>query len=89
MKESTPSRATLNLVPKEAQPGSNYAERYAAGQALREVCPREAHADWKTPSDRRDPVELVLESEKGRLPELLPQQTKNKIIYSNNVTFNG
>ena len=48
------------------------AERYAAGKALRTNCPRNAHATWKSPSNRRDPVELVLESEKGRLPDLLP-----------------
>jgi len=50
----------------------NYAERYAAGKALREVCPREAHAAWKAPSGRPDAVELVLAAEKGRMAELLP-----------------
>lgn len=49
-----------------------YAEQYAAGKALRTTCPRTSHAAWKAPSGRRDPVELVLESEKGRLPNLLP-----------------
>lgn len=49
-----------------------YAERYAAGKALREKCPREAHAEWKPPKDRRDPIEMILASEKGRLQELLP-----------------
>lgn len=48
------------------------AERYAAGKALREVCPREAHGVWKAPSGRRDAVDLVLAAEKGRLPDLLP-----------------
>jgi len=48
------------------------AERYAAGKALRTTCPRNAHAVWKAPSDRRDAVELVLEAENGRLPDLLP-----------------
>jgi len=48
------------------------AESYAAGKALRTACPRKAHAAWKAPSDRRDPVELILEAEKGRVPELLP-----------------
>ena len=54
-----------------AQSGSR-AEHYAAGKALRDACPRESHAKWKAPSDRRDAVELVLEAEKGRLPDLLP-----------------
>ncbi len=51
-----------------------FKERYAAGKALRATCPREAHAAWKAPSDRRDAVELVLEAEKGRMPELLPMR---------------
>jgi hypothetical protein len=49
-----------------------YAERYAAGRALREACPRKAHAAWKAPAGRPDPVELVLRAEKGRMPGLLP-----------------
>ena len=47
-------------------------ERMAAGKALRDKCPRTSHAAWKRPANRRDPVELVLASEVGRLPELLP-----------------
>ena len=48
------------------------AEHYAAGKALRESCPRQAHAAWKPPQDRRDAVELVLASETGRAEDLLP-----------------
>ncbi|MGE5362180.1 MAG: DUF2252 domain-containing protein [Bacteroidales bacterium] len=47
-------------------------EQYAAGKALRGSYPREGHAAWKTPPNRRDPIELVLSAEKGRLRELLP-----------------
>jgi uncharacterized protein (DUF2252 family) len=47
-------------------------ERYAAGKALRTSCPRQSHAAWKAPANRRDPIEMVLAAEKGRLPELLP-----------------
>ena len=47
-------------------------ERYAAGKALRKACPRESHAVWKAPAGRRDPIEMVLAAEKGRMPELLP-----------------
>ena len=39
---------------------------------MREKVPREAHAGWKPPKDRRDPVDLLLESDEGRLPELVP-----------------
>ena len=47
-------------------------ELYAAGKALREKCPRTSHAAWKPPRGRRDPVELVLQAETGRMPDLLP-----------------
>ena len=47
-------------------------ERRADGKALREQVPREAHGGWKPPKDRRNPVELLLESNEGRLPELVP-----------------
>jgi uncharacterized protein (DUF2252 family) len=50
------------------------AEQYAEGKALRDTCPRESHATWKAPSDRRDAVELILEAEKGRMPDLLPMR---------------
>jgi len=62
--------------PKPASPEARairtYAERYAAGKALREACPRSAHAVWKAPAGRPDAVELILRAEKGRVPDLLP-----------------
>jgi uncharacterized protein (DUF2252 family) len=59
-----------NTARQEAS--SSYKERRDAGKALRDTCPREAHAEWKAPKNRRDPVEMVLASEKGRIPDLLP-----------------
>jgi uncharacterized protein (DUF2252 family) len=53
-------------------PHRSRAERYAMGKRLRETCPRNAHAGWKAPADRPDPVRLVLEANQGRIPELLP-----------------
>ena len=47
-------------------------ERYAAGKALRQRVPREKHGEWTLPRQRRNPVELVIESSKGRIPELIP-----------------
>src|SRR3954453_12568136 len=47
-------------------------ERYAAGKALRDKCPRRSHAGWKAPAGRRDAVEMVLDAEKGRMGNLLP-----------------
>jgi len=49
-----------------------HAERIASGKALRDRCPRTSHANWKRPANRRDAVEMVLASERGRLPDLLP-----------------
>ncbi len=55
-----------------ARTAGTFRERYAAGKALREACPRDAHAIWRTPADRPEPVAMVLNAEKGRLPDLLP-----------------
>ena len=48
------------------------AERLAAGQLLRDRVPRASHAGWKAPTARLDPVEILEESNQGRLPELVP-----------------
>ena len=47
-------------------------ERRATGKALRDATPRDAHGGWKAPKDRRDPIELLSESNEGRIPELIP-----------------
>ncbi|MGH8634719.1 MAG: DUF2252 domain-containing protein, partial [Burkholderiales bacterium] len=47
-------------------------ERLDAGKALRDAVPRESHAKWKEPAKRRDPVDVLKESSRGRLPELIP-----------------
>src|SRR6516162_104462 len=47
-------------------------KRYAAGKALRRQVPRKQHGEWTPARNRRDPVELVIESSKGRIPELIP-----------------
>ncbi|CAB3764462.1 hypothetical protein LMG29739_04362 [Paraburkholderia solisilvae] len=47
-------------------------ERAAQGRALRDAVPRVSHAGWRPASGRRDPVELLGESNEGRIPELVP-----------------
>ena len=59
-------------IPSTTHSMMTYGERYAAGKALRATCPREAHAKWRTPEGRQDPVQMVLSAEKGRLTDLLP-----------------
>jgi uncharacterized protein (DUF2252 family) len=56
----------------ESTKGLSRAELYALGKQLRNDCPRKSHAVWKPDHTRPDPVRLVLEAEKGRLPDLLP-----------------
>ncbi|MFO1305368.1 MAG: DUF2252 domain-containing protein [Burkholderiales bacterium] len=47
-------------------------ERRARGKALRDAVPRVSQAGWKPPKVRRDPVEIVSESNVGRLANLVP-----------------
>jgi uncharacterized protein (DUF2252 family) len=54
------------------QRDANRRDRYAAGKALRDRVPRQAHGEWKPPRNRHDPVELVIASSKGRVAELIP-----------------
>jgi uncharacterized protein (DUF2252 family) len=47
-------------------------ECLTAGKALRETLPRSSHAGWKAPAGRRDPIDILDESNRDRLPELVP-----------------
>ncbi|MBV8168025.1 MAG: DUF2252 family protein, partial [Alphaproteobacteria bacterium] len=49
-------------------------ERVQLGRALREHLPRRHHAGWKAPANRRDPIDILIEQGKARLPELLPER---------------
>jgi uncharacterized protein (DUF2252 family) len=46
-------------------------ERYAIGKQLRTACPRTFHATWKVPPSRPEPVDLIMESDQGRIPKLI------------------
>jgi hypothetical protein len=50
----------------------NTAERQAIGKARREQTPRADHGNWQTAPDRRNPIDLLEESNRGRVPELVP-----------------
>jgi len=47
-------------------------ERLAAGKALRETVPRERHATWNPSRKRCDPIDVLEESNRDRMPELVP-----------------
>lgn len=46
--------------------------RHEAGQGLRKTAPRSAHAAWEPPSDRVDPVDLLVRQGESRIQNLLP-----------------
>lgn len=48
------------------------AERAARGKAARAEVPRESHGEFDPPSDRPDPICLLEEQAKTRVPELVP-----------------
>lgn len=60
-----------NIAAASALPADRK-ERYAAGKGLRQRVAREQHGEWTPARNRSDPVELVIESSKGRIPELIP-----------------
>jgi len=47
-------------------------ERAVRGRAARAEVPRSAHADWQPTPDRGDPVALLEDQARTRLPELVP-----------------
>jgi uncharacterized protein (DUF2252 family) len=72
-KNTKPTRASGKRRPAPIEEHHlTAAERRAEGKKLRDAVPRESHAGWTPPADRRDPVEIVLASNKGRRPELVP-----------------
>jgi len=53
-------------------PRTSHAELRAIGKGLRAKCPRRSHAAWKANGGRLDPLQLVRQANKGRIPELVP-----------------
>src|SRR4051794_41104670 len=47
-------------------------KRSAAGKALRSKVSRESQSDWHPHKGRPDPIEILVDSSKGRMKELLP-----------------
>jgi uncharacterized protein (DUF2252 family) len=59
--------------------GSDPGERRAQGRELRGTVPRSAHELWKPAADRRDPVEVLAESNATRLPDLVPLRNRRML----------
>jgi len=47
-------------------------ERYEIGKSLRAEIPRESQGLWEPPSNRKDPIDILIESDEGRIPHLIP-----------------
>jgi uncharacterized protein (DUF2252 family) len=47
-------------------------QRLADGKTLRDTVPRQSHAGWKRPVKRRNPIDILKESNRDRLTELVP-----------------
>ena len=47
-------------------------ERAAAGKAARAEVPRSSHAAWEPPAARRSPVDVIIDQDANRVPELVP-----------------
>jgi len=70
-RELKETASTNGRVPSFS-PRPSRQELLARGVEMRKKCQRRAHAEWKAPSNRPDPVQLVEESNMGRIPQLLP-----------------
>jgi len=71
MSEESLPELTKALIPPQTH-ALRLDERIAKGKALREIALRKAQAEWKPPADRPDPVDILMESSKGRVEELIP-----------------
>lgn len=47
-------------------------ERAHQGRLLRDTVPRASQAGWRAAADRKDPVDLLIKSNEGRIPALIP-----------------
>jgi uncharacterized protein (DUF2252 family) len=66
------AKAEVGNVAQDVPVPRSRVERLAAGQALRDSVPRSSHADWTPSAQRRDPIEILEESNQDRLQELVP-----------------
>ena len=67
-----PPRVALRYQLESGLDRMSSAERAARGKAARAAVPRESHAMFDPPPGRPDPVRLLEEQAKSRVPELVP-----------------
>jgi uncharacterized protein (DUF2252 family) len=69
---STGDHTPPTLLDKFIVPRASVGERIAAGKALRAKLPREEHGEFRRHPTRQDPVSIIEEQAKTRLPFLVP-----------------
>jgi uncharacterized protein (DUF2252 family) len=69
---STPDQRRVQAPYPQQVQARAVSERRAFGLALRRRCARSAQSRWRPPKRRRDPVAVLVASNKGRLPGLIP-----------------
>jgi uncharacterized protein (DUF2252 family) len=62
--------APTKTPPADTLPSAE--QRAAAGKAAREAAPRASHGEWEPAARRRDPVKVLEDQAKSRVPELVP-----------------
>ncbi|MDD5630857.1 MAG: DUF2252 domain-containing protein [Methylococcales bacterium] len=67
-KESTP----IKIAEPVTVDRRSRTDRKDEGKAMRLAVPLASHAQWQAPANRRDPIDLLIESSAGREPKLLP-----------------
>src|SRR5262245_39850841 len=63
---------TVDATPLPQTHVKSVAERLSLGKALRQRCPRNLQAEWQAPTNRVDPIELLIENSQGRMAEFIP-----------------
>ena len=70
--ETPVTAAPRRQAPTASRHGPSPDEMLEAGKRLRDTVPRNAHATWKKPASRPDPIAQLQVSDAERLPELVP-----------------
>ena len=60
------------MASRSSNPHPNVEDRRDVGERAREKTPLPDQADWHVVDDRPDPVELLLDQDKAREPDLVP-----------------
>ena len=69
--KARPAKKTAETKP--AKPGTRPIDmELGDGRLLRQDTPRSSHAGWKPAADRRDPIDILVETSADRVPHLLP-----------------